>query len=165
MAKKKKQVKKIGGPFLAAAVFCESIMEDSGGKVSAIGILDGCELYIPPDAPPDVPSETQAVGFSQNVLLIFRSGDAPGKHKLWFVIERPDGKRLKHPEREIELSSPPNGGLHLKTTAFFKVASSGVYWFDVFLDGKRFTRMPLNITIQRLPSQKGVTATAGLKRK
>ena len=44
-----------------AAVFCESIMQDSDGMHSAIRIMDTIQMMIPPDAPPDVPSKEKPV--------------------------------------------------------------------------------------------------------
>lgn len=149
----KKKNRKFGGPFLAAAVFCDSFLEDTSGKISAVGILDGCSFFISPDAPSDVPSKTHPALINQNILLIFRSGDAPGKHKLKFVVEQPDGKRTTALERDLNLSEPPHGGVNLKTVAQFGVYTSGIYWVDVYLDGKRVTRMPLNVTFQRLSAQ------------
>lgn len=151
MAKQKKPVKKMGGPFLAAAFFCEAFLDDAGGRVSAIGITDGCNFYIAPEAPPDVPSKHQPMVINQNILIVFRSGDSPGRHKLRVVIERPDGERKQAFENDIELSAPPHGGCNIKTQASLAVYSPGLYWFDVYLDGKQITRMPLNVTIQRLP--------------
>jgi hypothetical protein len=151
VAKVKKQAKKVGGPFLASAVFCESIMEDASGKVSAINILDGCQFWVPPQAPDNVPSKSQPVQIIQNILLIFRTGDAPGKHNLRLMMQQPNGKRSEALNQEIKLTPESHGGVNIKTHVNMSVYSSGVFWIDVILDGKRLTRMPLNISFQRLP--------------
>jgi hypothetical protein len=152
MAKRKKTVKKIGGPFLAAAIFCENILEDSSGLMSVQRIMDGCQVVVSPFAPPDMPSKANPVPVAQNILLIFRTGDAPGKHELKLVMQGPNGKRSLVSTMEISLTEPSHGGVNVKTVAKMMVYSSGVFLIDVILDGKRFTRMPLNIDIQRLPS-------------
>lgn len=149
--KKTNPTKKAGGPFLAAAVFCESILEDKDRVISVIRVIDGCQVFITPNAPPEVPSKAVPVQVSQNVLVSFRSGDAPGKHLLKLVLEQPDGKRSDIAEQEIELSPEPHGGSNIKIAATMLVYSSGVFWIDVNLDNKRFTRMPLRVSIQRLP--------------
>jgi hypothetical protein len=152
MAKQaKKSTKKIGGPFIAVAVFCESIVEDSSGKIGAVGILDGCQLYLTGDAPANVPSEEVPLTVTQNILIVFRSGDSPGEHKLKFVIEHPNGKRKIAVEKDVVLSQPPQGGLNLRTNAIIQVVAGGLHWLDIFLDNKRLTRMPLMIEILRLP--------------
>ena len=154
MAKPKKPAKKVGGPFLAAALFCESIMEDKDKMMSAIRIIDGCEFWIGPQAPPDFPSASNRIQVTQNVLIIFRTGDSPGKHQLRLVIQQPDGRRSEVGKQEITLTPESHGGVNVKTQATMLVYSSGVYWMDVILDGKRYTRMPLNVSIKRLPASK-----------
>jgi len=159
MAKQKKQAKKTGGPFLAAAVFCESIMESHDKKVSAININDGFQLWISPQAPPNLPSKSQPLQINQNILLIFRTGDSPGKHTLRLIVEQPNGKRSEALNQDVKLSPEPHGGVNVKTAATMLVYSSGVFWVDVFLDGKRYTRMPLNVSIERLPAPKKTSAS------
>ncbi len=155
MAKKpktKEVVKKYGGPFLGAAFFCESLIEDTNKRMSAIGIVDGTLITIPHNAPADIPSKSNPFLVVQNFLLLFRSGDSPGRHILKIVVEQPDGKRKAVGQQDIFLSDVPYGGCHVKSQAAFKVFSGGVFWVDVFLDGKRFTRMPFNITFERATS-------------
>jgi hypothetical protein len=165
MAKIKKRQKKTGGPFLAAAVFCESVLLDTSGKISAVGISDGINLFISSEAPPDMPSKTQPATMMQNILIIFRSGDSPGKHRLRLVIEQPDGRRTKAQEQEIELSAPSQGGCNVRTQLQMNIYSSGVFLVDVILDGKRFTRMPFNVAYQRLPKTIPEITTKGTKKK
>jgi hypothetical protein len=160
-----KKAKKVGGPFLAAAVFCEGIMEDASKKISAFGIMDGTEFWLAHDAPPGFPSKEEPITFIQNILTVFRTGDAPGKHKLRFVMEQPSGKRTELQNQEIELSAPPQGGCNVRTQAQIRFFTPGVYWIDVYLDEKRFTRMPLNIAIQRLPAPSPSQPTAASKTK
>jgi hypothetical protein len=154
MAKSKKvkeSARKHGGPFLAAAFVCDSFMDDASGKVSAIGISDGCNFYVTHDAPVDFPSKEQPAVIMLNILLLFRSGDSPGKHTIKLIIETPDGNRSKALEKEVTFSEPSHGGINLKTNANLSIYSAGVFWIDVFLDDKRYTRIPFNITFQRLP--------------
>ncbi len=152
MAKRKKTAKKVGGPFLAAAVFCESVVEDASKKISAINILDGVQMWLAEDAPADIPSKSKPITVIQNVLIIFRTGDASGKHELRLVIQQPDGKRSEALKQQIELTTQSYGGCNIKTQATLRIFSSGVYWIDVILNGTRFTRMPINVLIKRLPS-------------
>jgi hypothetical protein len=149
MAKLKKKTDTIGGPFLAAAVFCENILEGKDGMMSAMNIVDGCKIQIHADAPPEIQTLASPIPVSQNALVIFRTGDSPGKHKLTFVAQGPDGKRHKPASQEIKLGKDPNGGMNVKVNAAFAVHASGVYWLDVMLDGKRVTMMPLNVDVQR----------------
>jgi len=149
LAMPQKKKKKIGGPFLAAAVFCERVLDDSDKSISAIRIIDGQRMVIPADVPPEVPSPDQLLPVQLRILLIFRSGDSPGKHQLKLMVEDPDGKRGEAMAQEVDLSQEPHGGINVKSDAIMGVYKSGLYLMDVYLDGKRFTRMPMNILIER----------------
>jgi hypothetical protein len=150
MAKQKKT--KTGGPFLAGAFFCESIMEDVNKMLSAIKILDTVSFWLSPDAPEDMPSKEHPISISQNFLLMFKTGDAPGKHDLKLVLQQPDGKKRELLTREIEMSKDPSGGANVKTAATLQLYTQGLYWVEVILDGKRLTKVPLRFLVQRLPS-------------
>jgi hypothetical protein len=162
MAKGKKKAlenaeKKIGGPFLAAAFFCENILEDMKGMLSVQGITDAVQIAIHPHAPPDVPSEEKPLVINQQVLLMFRSGDSPGKHHLKIETEGPSRKRETIKDDEVTLSDLPNGGLNIKIAIGISVTRSvgGLFLIDVILDGVLMTRVPLNIAIIRpeLPAE------------
>src|SRR5262245_61862138 len=93
MKKQMKSGRKSGGPFLAAAVFCDNILEEMGGVVTAYRIVDSVHALIPATAPADLPSKKNQVEFRLNMLLVFRTGDSPGMHRLKIVMESPIGKR------------------------------------------------------------------------
>jgi hypothetical protein len=161
MAKRAKiPERKTGGPFLAAAVFCENILEDSDRTVSVIRIIDGVQIVLSPQAPADIPSPTHPFPVTLNILLIFRTGDSPGEHNLKLQTESPDGKRDVGLEQVVTLSPEPNGGLSLKTLAGLAVHCNGVHLIDVSLDGKLVTRMPLNVQITRAEMPTDSTAPA-----
>jgi hypothetical protein len=152
MAKDKKKTEKqikVGGPFLAAAIFCNDILEDSNKTISVAGIIDGIMIQLSSSAPADMPSRKSKVPIAMNILLVFRTGDSPGKHNLRLMMQSPSGKRTKLHSQEIVLSEEPHGGANVKMKANLSLYSKGVFWIDVILDGKRYTRMPLNVIINR----------------
>jgi hypothetical protein len=150
MAKKKKAAKaKMGGPFLAAAIYCHNILEDLRGMLTIQGITDTLHIKLGPLAPESMPSKEHPVVINHQLLLIFRSGDAPGKYRLRLVIEGPSGKRMNAINEPITLSDPPHGGATVKTAATLSVGGGGLYLIDVFLNSKLMTRMPINIAIER----------------
>lgn len=162
MAKHKK--KNTGGPYLAAAVFCDSILEDKSGKMSALGIADSCQLFIAKDAPQNIPSKELQLPMIQNALLMFKSGYSPGNHQLRLVVEQPDGQRNEVLKKTLDFTPLPHGGFNVKTQINFNIAANGIYWLDVILDNKRLTRMPLKISVQRLPDQDDESDKASLKK-
>ena len=151
MTKNKGTEKKMGGPFLSAAIICEAVMQDAANKMSAFGISDGLVAYLSKDAPANIPSEENPAIIQLNMLIIIRSGDSPGKHMMKISALAPDGKRTTVHEQELILTDPPHGGFQLKIVAQVSLSSNGIYLFDVILDNKRITRMPYNVEFKRLP--------------
>lgn len=150
MARAKKQEKKKGGPYLAAAFFCETTIEDKqDGALSAIRMLDQIILKIPAVAPVDPSSEERKIPVSVSGLLSFKSGDFPGDHRIRLVMESPSGKSQVAYEQTLPFTPPPQGGANLRLNHTILVKKGGLFWMNVFLDGKRVTRMPLLISVQR----------------
>jgi len=153
MAKQKE--KKVGGPFIAAAMLCNSVSEDSDGVLSAMRIVDQVGLNIPPDAPPDFPSKAKPIDVSLFALIIIRRGDAKvGKHNLRLVMENPEGKIKPLAKAKIEFPQFQNGAANVKIRLGLKLYTPGVFWIDVILDKQRLTRMALNLILNR-PERSG----------
>jgi hypothetical protein len=149
MAKRKKQTGK-GGPYLAAALLCETIIEDKqDGAMSAIRIVDQFSLTLSPTTPPDFPSEAQRLPVHTPVLLMFKTGNSPGEHVIRLDLESPSGKSETVHEQTISFGPKPNAGANLRFNANIAVHTGGVFWLHVFLDGKEVTLIPFEITIQR----------------
>src|SRR5437764_5843725 len=93
MAKRKQPKAETAGPYLAAAFFCETTLEDEQDEtVSAIRLIDQLVFTLDPSAPPDFPSATQRLPVTIKGLLSFKTGNAPGSHKVRIVMESPSGK-------------------------------------------------------------------------
>jgi hypothetical protein len=153
----KARTRKTGGPFLAAAVFCDNILEEKpsegkqSGVVSAIRIFDTITVRVPPDMPP-----TLSPGVRISALIVFRAGDSSGKHSLHVIMNTPDGKRMPAGNKtEVRFRGKGHFGANVKVTIGFEVRVQGVYWFDVILDGSVVTRMPLNVMIEQTASLAG----------
>lgn len=145
-----RKAKPAGGPFLAMAVFCDSVLEDKDGVLSAIRIIDTCNVMIAPNAPANIPSAEFPATIRQNALITLRTGGSGTKHRLTFVVEDPEGERSEAYDTQVKLGAEPHAGLNVKTSATFTVKRSGLFWLDVIVDGHVLTRMPLNIQIKKL---------------
>lgn len=168
MAKSTKAAKqKAGGPFLAAAVFCDSVLRGEDGVLTVVRIIDRITITIPADAPPEVPSDKHRLLTQIEGLVGFKSGYAGGKHELKLVIQSPSGKRQVMVNQTADFKAEVHGGYHLRLKTGIAVGESGLYLVDVFLDGKRMTRMPLLIVVQRLDAADAPVASVarGKKRK
>jgi hypothetical protein len=145
--------KKKRGPWLAAAVFCDMTLEDTTDRaLSIIRIIDSINLLLPPNTPPEIPSEEHKVPAHVAGLLCFKTGDSPGEHSLRVVAHSPTGKKQTVHEQMIPFSPEPYGGGNLRLNITVKVNKGGLFWFHIFLDDKEVVRMPLQITVKRAES-------------
>jgi hypothetical protein len=150
MAKSTKPGRKKGGPYLAAAFFCEKTIEDKqDGSLSAIRIIDQMDIVLDQSAPPDVPSETNRIPVLLHVLLSFKTGDSPGHHTLRLILESPSGKSEQVFEETLPFSEAPQGGANLRINTTIQMKKDGLFWTHVFLDGKCLTSMPFHISVRR----------------
>lgn len=166
MAKTKKHPKKnIGGPYLASAVFCDSLVRGEDGAMTVVRIIDNATLTLPDDAPSDVPSEEKKLLMSLEGLIVFKRGDAGGRHVVKLVAHSPSGKDLALHEQPFDFRDEMHGGYNLRLKVNMAIAEPGLYWVDVLLDGKQMTRMPLMIIVKRAESASTVRKSAGKKAK
>jgi len=143
------QKKPAAGPFLATAVFCDSVVRGEDGAMTAVRIIDHIKITLPANAPEDVPSESKQIIAPIEGLVSFRKGHARIKHDLQLVVHSPSGKRQELMKKEIALTDKIHGGFNLRLKAMVAVSESGLYWMDVRLDSKLMTRMPLLVTVSR----------------
>ena len=154
----KKSVSSYGGPYLAAAVFCDRILEDKDKSLSAIRIVDTCVVEIPAHAPVGTPSAESPVAITQQVLIAFKSGGNPGLHTMTINVVDPNGTSTKVLEKELEFSPEIHGGMNIRIPATILIKGAGIYSLDVFLDKKLFTRMPINIDVKQLKAPEPASA-------
>jgi hypothetical protein len=147
MSKKKRSTKK-GGPYLAAALFCENVIEDKENVLSAIRLVDRMLLNLV-GAPPDFPSKENRLQVPVTILLCFKTGDFPGEHTVSIVATSPSGKKNPVVDQKLAFTTQKNGGANWIARTTLAVFSGGVFWFDVYVDNKLITRMPLEILINK----------------
>jgi hypothetical protein len=150
MDKPAKRTMKAGGPYLAAAFFCETVIEDkSDGALSAIRMIDRIDINLPPTAPPDFPSVQNRLPVAIRIVLSFKTGDAAGDHTIRAVFISPSGKKNPPFEQTLPFPREEHGGVNIGIKTTIGVVKGGLFWVDVSLDGKRVTRMPLLISVNR----------------
>jgi hypothetical protein len=157
MAKRKKQGKKKRGPYLAAAFFCDQIVQGNDGALTPVRISDQTHIAISANVPPDFPSKENRLFVPMAGLLSFKTGDFPGEHTVRIIMESPSGEVKSAFEQKVQFSHPPHGGGNVILHNTVGVYKGGLFWFDVYLDDKLMTSMPLRITYSR---QEPTTPTA-----
>ena len=133
-------------PLVAVACFCENVLEEQDGVVSAIRIVD---TYIIPPLPEGIEIPPDAV---RGVILLkglvsFKSGDFVGPGIIHLMMHRTTGEvaRLSPPEGfPVELKGGEHGA-NLKLQIPLGVKNFGLFWFDVLWGDELLTRIPLRL--------------------
>lgn len=134
------------GPFLAAAVLCEKVLEEKDGVLSAIRMVD---RIVQTAVGPAGPEEMPPVPVNLTALIAFKSGGARGRHSLRLRPEAPSGLRLPEVSLPVLFEGEDRGHNVLLNLAL-QADQEGLYWFDVLLDEQMVTRIPLRVVYQRL---------------
>lgn len=132
-------------PLVAAACFCENVIEGKDGVFSAIRIVD---TYIIPKIPEGIQVKGDLHGMIVvNGLIILKAGDVTGTGTVGLIMNKLDGERVNiSPEGGWPVVL--NGGSHgvnIRIQMPLGVKNFGLFWFDVTWDGEILTRIPLNI--------------------
>ena len=152
---------------MASAVFCENIVEGADKTISAIRIIDRVTIVMPTEIPADVSSEEFKIPLMIRALISFRTGYAKRRHDLHLTLHSPGGNKQIGPKQRVVLGKEPNSGANLNIAFTILVNKSGLFWFDVFLDGKVVTRMPLDVIVekaQQKPQSKAIKKAAKKKK-
>jgi hypothetical protein len=130
-------------PHIAAAFFCDSLIESKDGTISAIRIVDTYSVArLPPSAPPDAIPAIAVTG-----LIALKSGSATGAHTVRLILENPLGARINVSPKEgwpVVLEGG-HAGVNLVLKFPLGVKNFGQCWFDVLFDDEVLTRMPLKL--------------------
>ncbi|HJT33610.1 MAG TPA: hypothetical protein VJ783_16310, partial [Pirellulales bacterium] len=119
------------GPYIAAAVFCESVIEGKDNCLTPVRIIDSITAAIDPSAPPDFPSKENRLSVGVWSVVILKSGDSPGEHSVRLVVESPSGTKKTGYEQVLTLSEPAHGGINLRIYQTIGVVDGGLFWVHV----------------------------------
>ena len=140
-----------GGPYLRCALICERVLEEKDNVLSAIRIFERFIVAATgPDAPESIPKT--AVPFA--LLISFIPGEARGSARVQVQMEEPSGLKRDPLEFTVHFDAP-SSPVNLILNFQLDTEQPGLYWFDVLLDGRLITRVPLLLQYQatRLPSR------------
>ncbi|MFZ2088440.1 MAG: hypothetical protein WAU47_07675 [Desulfobaccales bacterium] len=132
------------GPYLQVAVICEKALEEKDGVISIIRIIDRVMVtYVGHDVPEEMP-ETPV---SFVLVASFKSGEFKGDKELKIVIKEA-GSKDKDGKKLILLPLTFEGdekGANVILNNVIQTKTEGVYWFEIFLDDKLYSKVPLRI--------------------
>ena len=134
------------GPYLVAAILCEKILQEKDEIISLIRMVDRLAITVNATGSPET---LPPIPINLNMLISLKSGKARGRNTVKLRTETPSG--LKLPDQLLPvLFEGEDRGVNLIVNLNIVVDQEGVYWFDVLLEEKFLTRIPLRILYQRI---------------
>ncbi len=134
------------GPYLAAAILCERVLQEKDETISIIRMVDRLAVTVNAS---DSPETMPPTAVNINALISLKSGSARGRATVKWRTETPSG--LKLPDQLFPvLFEGEDRGVNLIINLNMIAEQEGVYWFSVLLDDQFLTRIPLRILYQRI---------------
>jgi hypothetical protein len=132
------------GPYLVAAFFCENVLFEQDGVITAVRIID--RIFVQRIATEKKEGEVAEV-VQINLFVSLKGGGYVGKGKLKMFPVSPSGKELKTQETEVELPAQPNAGVNLVIRGLLAFREEGVYWFRIYFNDELITQTPLDVQL------------------
>lgn len=136
------------GPYVKAALFCEKVLREADGVLTFVRMIDRVNVEaMGPDAPTEMPSTP----FTLHNVVILSAGSALGRHELAIAPELPSGQ-LHTPivSMSVNFDGGPERAVNILGQFTMNFQVEGLYWFNVYLDDKLITRIPLRVSYRRI---------------
>ncbi len=140
MSDKDKQSER--GPFLSAALLCETVLVERDGVKSAIRIVDRVTRTA---VSPNPPLEMEPFDYQLKLLIKFKSGWARGVHKVKIQPAKPSGELMPELIRSVLFEGEEDRGVDIIIDSTFKLDETGIYWIYISLNDTRVTQIPLRV--------------------
>jgi hypothetical protein len=128
------------GPHIQVAAICENVLQEPNGVLSLIRIIDRIMISATPGAPASMPT-TQ---FHFKAVISLKSDSARGRSMVGLRPQKPSGIYLNEVASPVLFEGEDRGN-NLIIDLNLEFDEEGLYWFDVLIDGRIVTRMPLRI--------------------
>ena len=145
-----------GGPYLAAALLCEKVLDEKDGVKSAIRIIDRITHTATGPSPP---TEMESFEYDLCLLLKFKSGRARGVHTVKVQPAKPSGEFTEPLIHNVLFEGEEDRGVDIIAQMHFIFEQTGIYWLYVYLNDVQMTQIPLRVIyipqIRQLPGAGG----------
>ncbi len=133
------------GPYLLMAVLCQNAQQDQYGSFSVINVL---EQLVAGTNDPNAPDEMPTFRFQGHLAVQVAAGNSKGSHTLSIVPIQPSGKKLEPVGQRIQFKGIDHRATFISNVSM-DIEEEGLYWFNVLLDDRVMTRIPLRIRYER----------------
>lgn len=145
-------------PFLSSAFICEKVLLEN--KVhSAIRMIDTLTLQKAPNEIAEYNDpKYDAIELPLTLFIGFRAGQARGDFDCQIIVRSPSGLQFKYGGIRFNLAAEAedNTGAIGTMPIRLKWETSGIYWFEIWVNKKLLTKVPLKLVIaEQVPDQKG----------
>ena len=130
------------GPYLAVAVLCEKVLVERDGVFSAIRLVDRINRSA---VGAEAPAVMEPFDYQLYMFLSFKSESARGPMTLDVRMEKPSGSSVSPTHQTVNFEGDDERGINLVTDVRIRFEEPGLYWFHVFLDSQRMTRIPMRV--------------------
>jgi len=117
------------GPYLAAAFFCDKVLREADGVLSAIRIVDRWNVTGPSETMPPTVLQT-------NLLIMMKSGVYRGQAQLTVTPIAPSNQRLQPITFPVLFEGEDERGNGIALPLAFPAQEDGTYWFEITLSGQ-----------------------------
>lgn len=125
-------------PFVQAALFCERVLREEDGVLSAIRVVDRFTVRNPPSD-----TEEAKAAFETTLLVMLKSGDVTGESEIELLHRTPSGKQQAFGDKYPFVLEGGVHGFNLSARITFVVQDFGLHWFDVIWQDTVLTSVPL----------------------
>jgi hypothetical protein len=125
-------------PYVQIAAFCDMVLREGSGVVSAIRIVDVLRVR----AASAEEAERQTIEVPAVIGL--KSGNVKGQRTVRLFMTTPSGINAYKHEQVVEFVGEGHG-ITWYVTFGLQPSEEGLWWCEVQVDGTRVTRMPLRV--------------------
>jgi hypothetical protein len=118
-----------GGPYLTAAFFCDKVLREADGVLSAIRIVDRWNV--------SGPTELMQPSLLQGTLVVLlKNGAYRGQAAITITPISPSNERMQQIALPVMFDDLDEKGAGIVIPMAFPAQESGLYWFEIVLSGQ-----------------------------
>jgi hypothetical protein len=120
------------------------VLQEQDGVITPVRVIDRVMMPILPDG------ERPAAPEKLVLLVTLKSGGARGSYTVQVRLESPVGTEIPFIPPATVFLEGEERGIALIVPFAFTPEEQGLYWFDVYFENERLTRVPLRAIFQQV---------------
>ena len=132
-----------GGPYLSAAFLCEKALREVDGVNTFVRVVDRWTVSGPTESMPQT-------SIQATLVVMFKSGIHRGPGRLAITPISPSDLTMNVIEMSVLFEGDEDRGIAVIIPMAFPVQEPGVYWFNIALDGRSFSQIPLRVVYHQV---------------